>query len=324
MKVIKRVKYDLNKLYHPDIFQGKFKKKNYFEGWYYKIMDEASKYALAIIPGISLGENTKDSHAFIQILDNQGHTYYIRYGLNEFQYNDSEFEIIIAGNYFSKTAMWLNINRDNVHIFGKLYFAKIVDLPKSLLKPGIMGPFSYINFMECYHGIVNIHHENYGTLHIDDKEVNFNHGYGYIEKDWGKSFPEKWIWIQSNHFKNDNVTLMFSVAKIPWLGFHFKGFLALFRINEYVHVFATYTNAKIRLLEYYDSRIRVIIEDRYYRMIIQADNNTGGSLKAPHKGLMSRMVKESINAKVRVKFMDKQGNVLYCGSGTNAGVEVSI
>lgn len=323
-KLLNKIKYDLYKIYHPEIFQGKYKKKYYFEGWYFKITNKKVDYALAIIPGISIGENYKDSHAFIQILDNNGYAHYIPYKLSEFRFDQRQFIISIGDNYFSKENIKLNINRDGIRIIGNLCFTKIIDLPKSLLKPGIMGPFSYVPFMECFHGIVNIHHENQGYLNINGNKVDFTQGYGYIEKDWGRSFPEKWIWIQSNHFGNDNVTFMFSVAKIPWFGFHFRGFLALIRINDYVHLFATYTGARIKLLKYNDDRITAVIADKQYRVKFQAYNNVGGYLKAPGNGAMNRVVKESIKAKVRLKLMDRQGHVVYSGSGTNAGVEISI
>lgn len=324
MNLLDKLKYDLYKIYHPEIFQGRYKKKSYFEGWYFKIINKEMDYALAIIPGISIGENYKDGHAFIQLLDNNGYTHYISYNLSEFQFDEGQFIISIGGNYFSKNYMKLNIDREGTRIYGKVYFTNIVDLPKGFLKPGIMGPFSYVPFMECFHGIVNIHHKNIGYLNINGNKVDFTQGYGYIEKDWGRSFPEKWIWIQSNHFGNDNVTFMFSVAKIPWFGFHFRGFLALIQINGHVHVFATYTNARIKLLKYNDARISAVIEDKHYRVKFQADNNIGGYLKAPGKGAMTRVVKESINARLRLKIMDKQGRVIYSGTGTNTGVEISM
>ena len=58
-----------------------------------------------------------------------------------------------------------------------------------MTRPGVMGPFSFVPFMECYHGVVNIDHKISGSLMINNEEIDFTDGYGYIEKDWGKSFP---------------------------------------------------------------------------------------------------------------------------------------
>ena len=37
------------KVWQPEIFQGNLNKKNYFEGWYFKIVDASEKHAFAII-----------------------------------------------------------------------------------------------------------------------------------------------------------------------------------------------------------------------------------------------------------------------------------
>jgi len=72
-----------------------------------------------------------------------------------------------------------------------------------------MGWYSYIPFMECKHGIVSVNHKISGTLRIDNELIDLNEGKGYIEKDWGTSFPEAWIWIQSNNFNNPDTAFTF-------------------------------------------------------------------------------------------------------------------
>jgi hypothetical protein len=52
----------LYKIFHPEIFQGSLNGKNYFEGWYFKHVSENADDAFAVIPGISLSD---DTHAFI-------------------------------------------------------------------------------------------------------------------------------------------------------------------------------------------------------------------------------------------------------------------
>ena len=64
-----------------------------------------------------------------------------------------------------------------------------------------MGWYSFVPFMECNHGIVSVNHDLYGEISVNGNVIDFNNGKGYIEKDWGVSFPEAWIWIQSNNFR---------------------------------------------------------------------------------------------------------------------------
>jgi len=44
-----RTMYCIKRLLNPDIFQGKNKKQNYFEGWYFKISDYKMENTYAII-----------------------------------------------------------------------------------------------------------------------------------------------------------------------------------------------------------------------------------------------------------------------------------
>lgn len=313
--------YRLYKIFHPDIFQGKNQKKHYFEGWYYKIIDSNKQHALAIIPGISI--EAEETHAFIQVLDHSNNSYYFRYHISEFYYNDKRFEIMIGNNYFSDNRIRLRMKGNTLEIQGELYFHNIIKFPQTILRPGIMGPYSYVPNMECYHGIVNIHQDISGQLNVKGKSINFQNGYGYIEKDWGRSFPEAWIWIQSNHFGSQDVTLMFSMAKIPWFHKSFPGFLTFLRYQELVYIFATYTGAKIRRLTYHKDHIRVIVQDLRFRLDIKVNQALGGTLMAPKNGCMNRALLESINAELKVRFSDRRGNIIYQGTGTNTGLEIS-
>ncbi|MDF2543196.1 MAG: hypothetical protein K0S47_2914 [Herbinix sp.] len=314
--------YPFYRIFHPEVFQGRHKRRNYFEGWYYKLIDEKRKNALAIIPGVSFGKDGKHAHAFIQVLNSENQVNYIRYPISEFEFDQKEFRIRIGDNYFSKDSLSLKIHRKEIEIEGELLFNDIISLPKSLLRPGIMGIFSYIPYMECYHGLINMHHRIIGKLSILGDCIDFTKGYGYIEKDWGKSFPESWIWIQSNHFHGDDVTLMFSAAMIPWLTTSFPGFISFLRLGQEIYVFATYTGAHLKKLEYEGNQVNILLYDRRHILSLKAKHSTGGSLKAPKNGQMNRDIIESINGNVNVTLKDHHGNILYQGKGTNTGLEI--
>lgn len=316
--------YLLRKIINPEIFQGRNKRKNYFEGWYYKLIDERMENVLALIPGVSFGKAPGDSHAFIQVLDAiRCKVDYLRFPISCFRFNKNIFEVEIGGNYFSDKEASINVQNGKLSIQGRLLFENRVKYPKSILRPGIMGPFAFVPFMECYHGIVNIHHELTGRLNISGTETDFNKGYGYIEKDWGSSFPEAWIWLQSNHFITGDVSLMFSVAKIPWLGRYFTGFISFILVRDRIFLFATYTKAKILSVSYRNSYLNISLADRHINMEISAMHSKGGVLKAPKNGLMSRDILESITAVVKVKLIANTGETVFEGEGFNTGLEIA-
>lgn len=61
-----------------------------------------------------------------------------------------------------------------------------------------MGPFAYLNGMACNHGIVSMKHQITGHMVIKGLDLYFKEDSGYIEKDWGRSFPKRYIWLQGN------------------------------------------------------------------------------------------------------------------------------
>jgi tocopherol cyclase len=316
--------YFLRKIWNPEIFQGGHQSKNYFEGWYFKLIDKAQKNTFAIIPGISYGKTTQDRHAFIQYVHaSSGESQYIRYDISDFAYSPDTFQISIGDNKFTKESLSINISNSQLSILGDLSLTNIVSLPKTLFNPGIMGPFSFIPFMECYHGIVNLHEEIRGSLRINGEQISFDGGYGYIEKDWGKSFPESWVWLQSNHFKTDQASFLFSLAKIPWLGKHFPGFISFLRYNGTIYRFATYTGARIVSLTQLRDGLEFQLQDHNFLLTASVECASGYKLKAPKNGLMEREISECINARVHVLLYNKNHQLIFEGHGSHTGLEIA-
>lgn len=315
--------YMVNKVLNPEIYQGKYKRRHYFEGWYFKLIDKNQENVLSIIPGISKGNETKDDHAFIQIFNgNTGSTNYIRFPIDEFSYNKKTFFISIQNNHFSRENLYLNLKQNDISIKGNINFYNIVPYPKTLKSPGIMGYYSYIPFMECNHGIVNIHHEIQGKIYINEQPLDLTGGFGYVEKDWGTSFPQSWIWIQCNHFSHSNISFMFSIAKIPWFNSTFTGFIAFLKLENDFYNFATYNKSTITRLTYDEKILSVTLDNNKYTLEVQVQlSQIKGELKAPKLGKMNRNIKESMSSTLSLKLQKNDGTEIYGGNGSNTCTE---
>jgi tocopherol cyclase len=184
-----------------------------------------------------------------------------------------------------------------------------------------MGWFAWVPMMECYHGVVSMDHTIQGKLSLDGREVDFSGGRGYIEKDWGKQFPSAWIWGQSNHFEQPGVSLMVSVAVIPWVGRSFGGFIIGFLHDGVIHRFATYNGGKIEQLSIEDDAVNLVVRNRTRRLSIRALRVRGGLLQAPTMVEMDRRIIETLDAQMQVRFEDRSGRVLFEGTGQHAGLE---
>jgi hypothetical protein len=317
--------YPITKLWKPVIFQGATKTQRYFEGWYFKNVSADAGHIWSVIPGISIRDRQK-RHAFIQLIDGKtAQTWYIHYPFDSFSYSKSEFAVSIAGNHFSFKGINLNINspENGLQAKGAIGFQDIHPLKSTFFNPGIMGWYSFVPFMECNHGLVSMHHSLSGGLEINGDNLDFSGGRGYSEKDWGRSMPSAWIWMQSNHFANrPEVSFMLSVAKIPWLGSSFTGFLCVLLLNGKIHRFATYTGAKLKNIQLENEMVSVEIESREQIIRVNASHAARGLLAAPVDGAMDRRIAESVDATIELAVKDRSGKTLFSGTGNTAGLEL--
>ena len=331
------------KLYTPPVFQGTLRKKRYFEGWYLKHVTADGSDSLALIPGISLsggaaglggsgkagfGRDLGDSTSFIQVIHGaEGKTWWLDYPAAEFSFSRRTFDIGVGGSRFSLGGSRIAARREGITIEGEVRYSGPVEYPVSVFSPGIMGPYRFVPFMECYHGVVSADHLLEGGIFLNGRTIDFTGGRGYIEKDWGTSFPEAWIWTQCNTFaRNEGASFMFSLAKIPWMGRHFLGFLCFLYENGTFHRFTTYTKAELSRIDYDGSRLSVHIRggrgEEGGELVFEAVKKRFGSLKAPDLGAMSRTIKESVDSDISVRLTGPGGTVLFEDTGSRAGLEV--
>ncbi|HEY5465952.1 MAG TPA: tocopherol cyclase family protein [Clostridia bacterium] len=312
------------RIFNPEIFQGVHKHRNYFEGWYFKLISRDRSRVLALIPGIAMGRGPQDAHSFIQVIDaHRNRVAYLRYPIEAFQTDHERFDILVGKSRFHSGGLSVDHEGDGHVLQGDVSFSDIVPYPKTRFHRGIMGPFTFVPFMECRHGIVNIRQSLHGKLAFDGEILDFEGGEGYVEKDWGSSFPESWIWLQANHFDDPQVSFMFSVAEIPWLGSRFTGMISFLRTAETFRRFATYNRSHLDFLSAKWERVDAVIHHPEYTLEMEARFSPGGVLRVPKNGIMERTIEESISAEVAIRLIDRRGSVLFEGKSGNVGMEIS-
>lgn len=317
----------MDKVWNPIRFQGEGKKRNYFEGWYYKQVSGDGRSVVSFIPGISLFEG--DVHSFVQYIhvsyDEAGkktvRTGYVRYPAGTFRYQDEPFRLKVGGNIFTENRAIVHLHDGNVRIDADFRLGSLLPLETSVLAPTIMGPFTYIPKMECIHGIVSMDHTVEGRLMVNGEETVFEDGRGYIEKDWGSSFPKRYIWIQCNSFSAKGTSVFFSVADIPFMGLTFPGFICNLVLSDKEYRFATYTGSRFRVDEISHERITLRLENREVKLILRAYLEEAGELIAPHKGRMQKTIKEGLSGNVDIYLYDKKTGKVTEDTGIMAGIE---
>ena len=315
---------------NPDLFHGNKKKLNFFEGWYFKIVDKKGLYKLAIIPGIALGNKDLDHHSFIQVVDCKNIKYnYIKFKKSDFSYDNTQgiFNVSILSNEFSLSHMNLNLvyidSNKKYTIKGSLEFTDIFKWNGSILNPGSMGFYNYLNFMECYAQVCALDGNIIGSLNINGEEIDFTGGSVYIEKNWGSSFPRSWVWIQSNDFDTPDVSITCSLATIPFPVRDFKGFLIGLRIKDKFYKFTTINRSKLTIKQI-NNDMNLVITNKNYKLTLHAHSNIDDFVLCygPKNGHMVPMVKETLCANVDVILEDTKNNtIIFNETGRNTGVE---
>ncbi|WFA10047.1 tocopherol cyclase family protein [Tissierella sp. Yu-01] len=312
----------------PLKYYGEKKKDNYFEGWYFKHVSSDLKNIISVIPGIS--KNLNDPHSFIQTIiytENNGKksltTNYHRFSYKDFKYRKDPFSLQIDRNIFKREVMILDLFGEYYTLQGRVKYTDFTDIKRNICSPNAMGYFAYIPNMECYHDIVSMNHSLKGSLYLNYKLVDFNKGKGYIEKDWGTSFPKDYIWIQSNNFEVSDASIMCSIAHIPFLNTFFRGFICNFIFNGKEFRFATYNRSKITKEKVIDNKVEITIEKDNLKLEIKAEISNRGKLKAPKNGVMDIVIKEGLSGLIDVR-LSRKSEILFQGHGNPCSIEVVV
>ncbi len=315
----------IRKTLHPEGYHGRREQSPYFEGWYFKVVDATQAHRYAIIPGISLGGAADGPHSFVQVLDGvSGRTSYHRYPIDAFHADEHTLDVKVGENRFDARGLTLSLKDGDLPLTGTVRFSGLKPWPVTLAEPGIMGWYAWVPRMECYHGVLSLDHGLDGTLETERGSVAFGGGRGYIEKDWGRSFPAGWIWMQSNHFANTGICITASTAIIPWLGTAFPGFIVGLLVNGTLYRFATYTGATITHLSVEEHVVVWQLEDDLYQLNLVVQRAPAGELRGPSKADMGRPVAETLSASIAVQLSAREGGVpIFAGTGRHAGVEVA-
>ncbi|HAS73376.1 MAG TPA: hypothetical protein DCS67_04460 [Clostridiales bacterium UBA8960] len=314
----------LKKIKNPEIFQGNLNKKHYFEGWYFKHVTKDADHTIAFIPGIST--HGSDQHCFVQVLISPDiKTYYFKYPMHDFKSQDDPFSVTIGDSVFTMQGCKVSLKQESeqgIKITGEIGYSDITPIQSTPLTPNIMGYFAYIPNMECNHGVLSMNHNLHGSVQINDEIVlDFADGRGYIEKDWGTSFPSDYIWIQSNHFENDNCSFMCSIATIPFGLFSFRGLIANLIVDDVEYRFATYNNTKIKQYHIEKNRFSFELVKGNTSLTCEAILNEVGDLIAPELGGMQRTIKEGQGGEVTLT-LKREGQLPLTLKSVCASIEM--
>lgn len=290
----------------------------FFEGWYFK--HAARGRVLALIPGIHAANGQWS--AFLQVIASWlPEPLWLPYARADFAC-DSPFALRLGANRFDYGGMKLDVAHGGHAIRGELRYGPRAKLAVSALSPGIMGPLDYLRGLECNHGVLSMGHALSGSLEVDGERVDFDGGCGYIEKDWGRSFPSCWLWMQCNSFaRRPGLSFVASAARVPLLGMAPLGAFAALRVDGREIRMASYNGARVLALSRHDDQITFALSRGELSLTARARAAHTAELRAPVLGQMSRAIRECAGGTLRVT-LTQNARVLLEAQGDCAGVEM--
>jgi hypothetical protein len=292
-----------------NLFQFQDKKKTkYFEGWYTRLTDHKNNLNLAIIFAIT--KDPDNPHAFIQVYDGIKKTnQYIAFDYDMFHYDNDKQVATIKDNQLS--ASHLVLNTANIEI--DITFDSLLKNNKSAM--------SFLRKMplECFQEILILDGQYSGNITYLGTEIKSS-GKLYQEKTYGTNFPNKWIWLQSNHPARSNASITLAIGMIPLKKMRVKGFFLLIHHQETTYRFASYNMSKV-IIEEYNGNITLSFVKKGYKAIIKTNVIDPVKLVGPRKdGKMDLEVFESINSEAHLTLYHKKDIILE-DTFTKTGLE---
>lgn len=276
-------------------FHGTNKKHSFFEGWYLKHQTEHT--SIALIPAYHVDKLGTPS-ASIQIVTAEKSAC-VDFGAENFHASKRSFDVSIGTreeNKFSLSGIKLDLGGD-IPARGELFYTHI-----SPMERDIMGPFRFLPNMSCSHGVLSLAHNLYGSLEIGGKVHDFTGGAGYIEKDFGSSFPKDYLWTQCS---SNGTCVMLSIADVPIGITHFRGCIcAIYHKGQQLR-FGTYRGVKIKKY----SETQAEIQQGGYTLRATLLRENARELNAPSLGSMERKIRESLACTVRYELYKDKASV---------------
>ena len=312
MSLLKKL---LPKIYAPDLFHTNLKRRRFFECWEHKLISNDGQDILIVIGVLILG---KDRLCYNEIIDGKtGANYLVKYPIDQYKPSKTSMECQYATTRFSKEGIDLSIKNDTLSINGKITFGEFKAFPSSKLSPGLMGYFSFIPFMESYFKLVSLHHSINGKITINDKIYNFDKGSSYIEKGWGKKFPDSWLMIHCNTFTEPDTSFFVTFSPVKIIGTTIIGIQCFIMYNNEIINFSTYNNGKITLFKRLNKTLNIEIKNDTHYLDITVIPKKYGRIRIPSFRNRELFNLESSDSTVYINLL-KNNNIIKSFEGKNA------
>lgn len=288
---------NMSRPFKPASLQGNLHKKNYFEGWFQKIYAPEHQLSFIIIYGFANGHHS-DEKGFIQLHIPHHEHLLLKFPEKEVVCATNQHRISFRKNVLSTKTICIETDEVKINL-------SISQRQTNTTFKNTMGTYYLIPNLPCYHAVVDQSHQISGEIHCSGATYSINNARGYLEKNWGKSFPEKYIWLHAFDPENSDTQLLFSQAEIQWMGKTYTKHIGYITFDG-IHVdLLQLKNCQIRVQPISETVQRIFISSPTLNMDIAVALGSAVLFKAPKKGLLHRSIAHYNDVAIHVRLLNR-------------------
>lgn len=268
------------RIFKPTTLRGNLEHKTFFEGWFQKIYSKEYNSSFVIIYGYAT-RNTEDKFGFIQILFPNKTTEIIYFNRNEFSCDPDSHIVRMGENLLTTEIIQINTKDLIIHL-------KLMNNHVSKTFKNSMGYNYFLPNLPCYHAVLNTGHLVSGEIKQKNERFIIKNELGYLEKNWGTSFPETYYWLHAVDPNDPQVSILFSRAEIDWIGKKFIRHVGHLRFDEKQVDIRSLKNVTVSILSSCKDKHEIRIASKTLQMEISITHNNNVRFKGPFNGKLSR------------------------------------
>jgi hypothetical protein len=196
--------------YKPNSIRGNFERNKYFEGWFQKVYSKAHNASFILIYGYAT-HNSDDHFGFLQVLIPNQKPEIVYFPKNEVSCDIEQHIFRLGQNLLTTEYIQINTQQFSIDL-------KLKNMHPLRTFKNSMGYNYFIPNLPCYHSVLNTAQNVSGEIQHNGVCYTLNNAMGYLEKNWGTTFPESYFWVHAVDPSHPQISLLFSKAKIVWLG----------------------------------------------------------------------------------------------------------
>lgn len=299
----------------PSNLQGNFDRNKYFEGWFHKIYSTKYKASFILIYGYATGNST-NKFGFIQVHIPNQQTLMMYFNKNEILCDSNQHVIRMGAHVLTTHKIDINTNEIGIQL-------DLTNNQPIRTFKNSMGYNYVIPNLPCYHAILNKSHTISGEIRAGDTSFVMDKDMGYLEKNWGTSFPDNYIWLHAVDPTNTEVNLLFSQAEIKWMGSTFLRHLGYLNFENECIDFRQFKNSEVS--SSFGSYEKQLI--RFSSKLIELEISIvlGGQVlfKGPEDGALRRDIIHYTDAFIEVKLKRNAETTVFRLVGNYENVQIT-